>query len=46
MIQGDFDIFLQVLDGSGGIGHAGSNHKGVEDSSLLNALQTGWLLGC
>lgn len=46
MIEDDFDIFFQVLDGSGGIGHAGCNHKGVEDSSLLTALQTGWLLRC
>lgn len=40
VVEGDFDLIIQVLDRSASIGHTGCNHKGVEDPSLLAALKT------
>lgn len=39
VVEGDFDLIVQVLDRSARIGHAGCNHKGVEGLSLLSALK-------
>lgn len=41
MVQRDLDVFIQVFDGRGGVGHAGRHHKGVEGASLLAALKVG-----
>lgn len=39
MVEGDFDLIIQVLDRSVSIGHAGCNHEGVEGPCILAALE-------